>query len=347
MTGDAAVEAAFVQTASLRVHYRHAGRRGAPPVVLLHGFPQDSYMWRHQLEYLSADFEVFAPDTRGFGLTDKPQIRVTRDILGDDVVDFVHAVGHDQVALVGHDWGGIIAFKAALDHPDVFRRLALIDTLTSVWSWRGIHGWWFKCEPQAEQFWERHAGEFIRAVFAGQPGTYGPHPYSPWAQRDDRAAGARQWDPSRTWSAADVDHYVSSFADPRSWFHAVEYYRHALPFHRLHADGSFEFLSNPKVAALWEAYEFEDLVFAPEDWHRTYPHRALWLFSPFLIPQAFAGGALPPDDYVPSGDLYAESFPRHLPQLVARGARCGHFVPEEDPVRTNTVLAEFLADWRP
>ena len=332
----------FVDTASLRVHYRHAGQRGKPAVLLVHGFPQDSYMWRHQIDVLAEHYDVYAPDTRGYGLTDKPRIRVTRDILADDMVEFLDALGLDEVYLAGHDWGGIIAFKAAIDHPDRFTKLALIDTLTSVWSPRGIHGWWFKCEPQADEFWPRHGVEFIRSIFAGEKGSYGPPPYSPWTRTDDGASGARLWDPSRTWTKADVEHYVEMFDNDASWFHAVEYYRHALPFHRLHDDGSFEFLSNPKVADLWAHNEFEHMVYAPEDWHKTYSHPALWLFSPFLIPQAFASG-MPADDYQPSGDLYAESFPRHFPDLRVRGARCGHFVPEEDPTRTNEVLTDFFA----
>lgn len=337
------VEARYVETPGLRIHYRHAGQRGRPAVVLLHGFPQDSYMWRHQMAVLAEHYDVYAPDTRGFGLTGRPGIRVTRDLLADDTVAFIDALGLDECFLAGHDWGGIIAFKAAIDHPDRFVRLALIDTLTTVWSPIGIHGWWFKCEPQADEFWPKHATEFIRAVFSGAKGSYGPHPYSPWARSegDTSASAARLWDPARTWTAADVAHYVEVFDNPASWFHAVEYYRHALPFHRLRADGSFEFLSNPRVAELWNAYEFEHLVYGPEDWHKRYPHPALYLFSPFLLPQAFANG-LPPDDYIPSGNLYADSFPRHFPDLRTRGAMCGHFVPEEDPARTNEVLLDFF-----
>lgn len=338
------IDTAFVDTPGLRVHYRYAGQRGKPPVVLLHGFPQDSYMWRHQMAALADRYDVYAPDTRGFGLTDKPHIRITREILGDDVVAFMDAVGLERAFLVGHDWGGIIATKAALDHPDRFSRLVLLDTLTTVWSPIGIHGFWFKAEPQADDFWPKHATEFIRAVFSGQKGSYGPHPYSPWARADDGASGARLWDPTQTWSAADVDHYVEVFDNPSSWFHAVEYYRHALPFHRLNPDGSFEFLSNPKVAQLWNDFAFEPMVYGPEDWHKTFPHPALFVFSPFLMGQAFGpGGALPPDDYVPSGNLYAESFTRHLPDLRCRGALCGHFIPEEAPDRTNELLLDFFA----
>ena len=60
---------------------------------------------------------------------------------------------------MGHDWGGIVAFKAAIDFPDRFTRLALIDTLVSVWIPWGIHGYWFKCEPRAEQFMAEHGSE--------------------------------------------------------------------------------------------------------------------------------------------------------------------------------------------
>ena len=85
------------------------------------------------------------------------------------------------------------------------------------------------------------------------------------------------------------------------------------------------------------------MVYAPEDRNRTYDGPALYLFSPFLMPQAFKDGALPPDDYVPAGNLYAESFPHHFPDLRVRGAQTGHFIPEEDPERTNAVLLDFLA----
>ena len=72
MTG---VESRYVDTASLRVHYLHAGEAHNPPVVLLHGFPQTSHMWRHQIAALAERYEVVAPATRGFGRTAKPRIR--------------------------------------------------------------------------------------------------------------------------------------------------------------------------------------------------------------------------------------------------------------------------------
>ena len=336
----------FVDTGGLRVHVRTLGDPEAPPVLLLHGFPQDSWMWRHQAPVLAEHYRVIAPDTRGFGHTEKTRIRVTREVLANDQVDLLDALDIDQAALVGHDWGGIIAFKAALEHPERFNRLALIDTLTSVWTPAGIHGYWFKCEPLAEMFFERHGRAYIRSVFGAEPHEYGGPPEAPWVPAEGGEA-MTGWDPKRFYTPEDVDHYAEVFEDPGAWFNAIQYYRNALPFHFEH-DGRFEFASNLEVSEIWhhplsthpERRRFP--VFAPEDWHKQYHQPTLYLFSPFLVPKAFEDG-MPDDDYMVGGNPYADSFLRHFPDLRCRGAMTGHFVPEEDPERTNEVLADFLA----
>jgi len=352
------IESCYVEVPGLRMHYLHAGRPGAPPVVLLHGFPQTSHMWRHQIPVLAEHYEVFAPDTRGYGRTAKPRIRVDRALLARDIVDFFDALGLDGVRLVGHDWGGIIASKVAFDHGSRLDRLALVDTLTSVWIPWGIHGYWFKCEPRAEEFFAEHGRSFIASLFAGEPRSYAGPPESPWAPVAGSAGSEamRDWDPKRFYTAEDAQHFADAFDDPDVWFHAVQYYRHALPFHFERDDPAspggvrYEFLSNLDVAAMWDheglIFAHPDFgtfpVFAPEDRQRTFAGPVLYLFSPFLMPQAFVDGGLPPDSYVPAGNPYADSFPRHFPDLRARGARCGHFIPEEDPARTNEVLLDFL-----
>jgi len=351
----------IVETRSLNVQLREVGedRPGEDPVILLHGFPQTSYMWRHQLPVLGERFKVYAPDTRGYGGTDKPRIRLSRDILARDVIDLMDALEIDRARLVGHDWGGVIAAAAALKYPDRFSRLGLIDTLVSVWITWGIHGYWFKCSPEAEDFFEKHHRSFIRSLFAGEKPPYGPPPESPWVAVEGTKGGAAMadFDPTRFWSAEDVAHYEAAFADPGAWFHAIEYYRHCLPFHVSKPDAGaregvrFEFRSSQQVAEMWRhpglifshpEWASEFMVFAPEDWHLRYAAPTLYLFSPFLLSKAFEGGELPPDDYIPSGNPYADSFAHHFPDLRTRGAQCGHFIPEEAPERTNEVLLEFL-----
>jgi pimeloyl-ACP methyl ester carboxylesterase len=336
----------FIETGGLRVHVRTLGDPDAPPVLLLHGFPQDSWMWRHQAPVLAEQYRVIAPDTRGFGHTEKTRIRVTREVLANDQVALLDALDIEDAALVGHDWGGIIAFKAAVDHPERFNRLALIDTLTSVWIPWGIHGYWFKCEPLAEQFFAEHGRAYIRSLYGGERRDYGGPPETPWVPVEGGEAMA-QWDPSRFYTPEDVDHYTEVFADPDAWFNAIQYYRNALPFHFEH-EGRLEFASNPQVAEIWhhplsahpDRGRFP--VFAPEDLHKQYEKPTLYLFSPFLMRHAFADG-MPDDDYIVEGNPYADSFRRHFPDLRCRGANTGHFVPEEDPARTNEVLSDFLA----
>src|SRR5215212_6969121 len=144
------MHSAFVQTRDLRMHYLQAGT--GSPVILIHGFPETSYEWRNQFPVLAEHFAVFAPDTRGFGRTDKPDIRVSRSLLAGDIINFMDALGIEQAAVVGHDWGGIIAFKLAIDYQQRVTRLALLDTLCTVWAPRAIHGYWFKARGLAEEF---------------------------------------------------------------------------------------------------------------------------------------------------------------------------------------------------
>jgi pimeloyl-ACP methyl ester carboxylesterase len=106
-----------------------AGDPAAEPILFLHGFPESHRTWRHQLRDLSRDFFVVAPDQRGFAASDKPaEIEAyAADRIVEDVVALADALGIARFTLVGHDWGGAIAWLAALKHPERVRRLVIVN----------------------------------------------------------------------------------------------------------------------------------------------------------------------------------------------------------------------------
>jgi len=106
-----------------------AGPPDAPPIILLHGFPESHRTWRHQVADLARDHRVVAPDQRGFGGSDKPQ-EVEAYETGKIVADLLalaDALGVRQFTLVGHDWGGAVAWAAALQHPVRIERLVIVN----------------------------------------------------------------------------------------------------------------------------------------------------------------------------------------------------------------------------
>jgi pimeloyl-ACP methyl ester carboxylesterase len=106
-----------------------AGPPGAPLVVLLHGFPESWYSWRHQIPALASDFRVAAPSLRGYGESDRPdEVPAYRMAhLTGDVRGLIRGLGYEHAAVVGHDWGGGIAWAFAIDHPDACARLAVCN----------------------------------------------------------------------------------------------------------------------------------------------------------------------------------------------------------------------------
>jgi pimeloyl-ACP methyl ester carboxylesterase len=113
----------FVETNGVRLRVLEAGDRGAPLVVLAHGFPELAYSWRHQIPVLAnAGFHVLAPDQRGYGGSSKPAAvdAYTMVELSADIVGLLDDVGAERAAIVGHDFGGVVAWTAPLLHPDRF-----------------------------------------------------------------------------------------------------------------------------------------------------------------------------------------------------------------------------------
>jgi len=118
----------FADVGDVSLHYVEAGE--GPLVVLLHGFPEFWFGWRLQIsELAAAGFRVVAPDLRGYNLSSRPRgIKAYgADKLADDVHGLIHALGADSAMVVGHDWGGTVAWTLAMNHPEDVDRLVVLD----------------------------------------------------------------------------------------------------------------------------------------------------------------------------------------------------------------------------
>ena len=125
-----ALEAIAIAANGLTFHALAAGPVDGPLLLLLHGFPETSHCWNPHIALLAAaGFRVVAPDQRGIGLSSKPEgIAAYRiDHLAADIVAIIRALGGERAQVVGHDWGGAVAWYLAEHHADVVERVAIID----------------------------------------------------------------------------------------------------------------------------------------------------------------------------------------------------------------------------
>jgi epoxide hydrolase 4 len=119
-----------ITTNGLRLHAVEAGPESGPLLLLLHGFPEFWYGWRHQIESLAAaGFRVLAPDQRGYNLSDKPRgvSSYSLDLLARDIVGLIDDAGHDKAYVAGHDWGGAVGWWLGVHHPERIEKLALLN----------------------------------------------------------------------------------------------------------------------------------------------------------------------------------------------------------------------------
>lgn len=114
----------------ITLHVVMAGPRTGEPIMLLHGFPEFWYGWRHQIDRLAAaGFRVIVPDQRGYNLSDKPNTvaAYTLDVLALDIINLIAALGYQRVHLAGHDWGAAVAWELAEMHPQHVQSLAILN----------------------------------------------------------------------------------------------------------------------------------------------------------------------------------------------------------------------------
>lgn len=118
----------YAEIGEVMVHYVTAGE--GPPVVLLHGWPQTWFEWRHVIPKLWDRYSLIVPDMRGLGDSSRPLSGYDKKTVAEDIWRLVtEHLGHETFHLVGHDWGGPVAFALAAAHPDAVARLAIVDVV--------------------------------------------------------------------------------------------------------------------------------------------------------------------------------------------------------------------------
>jgi pimeloyl-ACP methyl ester carboxylesterase len=127
MTTTADQQQGFLATNGLRLHYVTQGQ--GPLMLFLHGFPEFWYSWRHQLDHFASHYTCVALDLRGYNDSDKPEgVAAYRlEVLVEDVRGAIAALGHDRLILVGHDWGGAIAWAFAYTYPELLQSLIVMN----------------------------------------------------------------------------------------------------------------------------------------------------------------------------------------------------------------------------
>jgi pimeloyl-ACP methyl ester carboxylesterase len=123
------VEHGFAEHDGVRLHYAITGPKDAPLVVMLHGFPDYWYTWREQMDALSAEYRVCALDLRGYNRSDQPEgtQSYAMPLLVGDVAAVIEHLGRERAIVVGHDWGGAIAWNVAMHRPERVERLIVCN----------------------------------------------------------------------------------------------------------------------------------------------------------------------------------------------------------------------------
>jgi pimeloyl-ACP methyl ester carboxylesterase len=201
------VEHRYVEARGLRFHVAEAGPAGADPVLLLHGWPQHWYEWRHQIPALAQHYRVIAPDLRGFGWSDAPPDGYEKENMATDVLALMDEMGLERVRLLGHDWGGWIGFILCVRAPERFsRNLALnIPHLWSKTSLRTLAGIW--------RFWYQWlmATPGLGAYVVGK--------------RDFAGRVLRKSAPAGTWSEEEIAAFTGPLREPARTRATVKLYR--------------------------------------------------------------------------------------------------------------------------
>jgi pimeloyl-ACP methyl ester carboxylesterase len=310
-----------IETNGVRLHTVEAGERGAPVVLLAHGFPELAYSWRHQIPVLAAaGYHVLAPDQRGYGRSDRPEAISDYNIaeLTADLIGLLDDVGAERAVFVGHDWGAAVAWGSAQLHPD---RVAAVVGLSvpvvpraqvpPTQGFRLLFGenffymLYFQAPGVADAELDADPAKTLRRVILGQ------------AAPGDKAAAMRMLRPG-------PEGLIERIPEPAglpSWISADELDHYVAEFSRTGFTGGLNWYRN--MDRNWEI-------------------QGALTSAAITVPAMFIAGT---DDLVLGfmrPDRAKEVITGPYREVLIEGA--GHWLQQERPDRVNELLLEFLSD---
>lgn len=309
-------EPIFIQTNGVRLAVYEEGK--GQPLVLVHGFPEMAFSWRHQIPVLAAaGYHVIAPDMRGYGASDKPDDVYAYDMhhLCGDLTGLLDHYGYEDAIFVGHDWGAIATWGMAQLHADRLKGLVALSVPYQP-----------RSDVEPLEFWEKNWGaNFYIVHFNRQPGV---------------AAAAFDANPEnflrnlyRTnyWKTQNVETVAFGENAPMSMLDAVDNtaYRGDL------------MMSEDDFQVFVDAFRQGGFT-GPTNWYRNFTRNwETMAHVPRMIdlPALMIYGA---HDSVPKLDSLAT----HVPNVVVETLDCGHWIQQERPQKTNDVILKWLADLR-
>lgn len=320
----------FLETNGIRMHLAEQGQ--GPLVLLCHGFPESWYSWRHQLSALAAaGYHAVAPDQRGYGQTDCPEPIEAYTILHlvGDMMGVLDALGEEDAVIVGHDWGAVVAWRAALMRPD---RFPAVIVLSMPYAPRGpAHGPQSTMRPTEAM--RRMVGDhFFYQLYFQEPGLAEAE-----LERDVRTtlrrvlyAASADASPAERWKPIMPDPgstLLPSMGDPHTlpgWLTEsdVDYYR--AEFKRTGFRGGLNWYRN-----------------LDRNWELLAPFSGATIMQPTL----FIWGEQDPVFEIPGMHTRFERMSHFIPNLhTVALADCGHWVQQERATEANQAMIAFLRE---
>jgi pimeloyl-ACP methyl ester carboxylesterase len=309
----------LVDTNGVQLRVIEAGDRGAPVVVLAHGFPELAYSWRHQIPVLAeAGYHVLAPDQRGYSGSSRPDAIEAYNIheLTADIVGLLDDVGAERAVWVGHDWGAVVAWNAPLLHPD---RVAAVAGLSVPPVPRAQ-------VPPTQAFRKRFGENFFYMLYFQEPGVADAELDSDPARTMRRMMGALRASDDQRAAIRMVAPGPEGFIDrlpepdgPPDWISQDELDRYISEFSRTGFTGGLNWYRN-----------------LDRNWETTSELAGAKISVPSLL---IAGTADPVLAFT-RADRASEVISGPYRQVMIDGA--GHWLQQERPDAVNATLLDFL-----